>query len=86
MITIFKYPRTISELHRLINFLDFKMKEIEDPKRKKSREWLRLSYAVSNLYKEAKENSKKDNVDNNIHSKITNTLEKWMRANKVPQL
>lgn len=82
-----KYPRTTSELHRLINFLDFKIKEIKDSSKKATKEWLNLCYFVSQILTESLSKAKKENKSqDNIDFKIANTLEKWMRINKIRKI
>lgn len=89
MKTILKYPRTISELHRLINFLNVKIDDLKENKtpKNKAREWIRLCQAANDIRTQAlqqKVQNTKVNFNDDIHHRIIKDLEKWMKINNFP--
>lgn len=90
---LIKYPKTNSELHRFINFIDSEFKKIQTYKneKEKARSWMRLCQASNDILKKAKEESSKSNkklsiffLSENHDLKVANIIENWMKTNKFP--
>ena len=93
-----KYPKTTSDLNRLIIFLDRNMQDISSSKnpKNKSRETIRIFHNANHILNEAKisiqkleesnQNINQSNTttDLNFHKKVINNIEKWMKTNKFP--
>lgn len=78
MKNIIKYPRTTSELYRLLNFLDHNFKLMEETKDKKykSREWMRICQSTNDIRKNALD-LLKSSEDKNKEAKTQLSLLKY---------